>query len=363
MENFLTSAYIPQYNEWVDKYGYENLANALTQGLNLGDKGIADWQQLNNIRIPQTQTDIDLARAGLFNDGLPNMENNYLSASADKQPTKFDNLLMGYKDNYLNPIGRTGLPAEKNWATRIGEGLGTLGRFIDSPLGRGLIATGLNKAMGYDNSWQEGLTAAVGRQNAMTADKVYRNQLKQYGYTDEDLADIKGNITSDIYKNLTTNIYRNKQLEARLAIANAKDNTQRAKMILDGFKNGMLSQDDVINELAKWGISLSDLQQSNESLKTASQVETNKARTKKLEAEAKNVGKPKVTVNIKKGGTKSVIEHVGGSGGTSKVEDTQEYKNDLAQYIRIKNDPKYRKQWTEADARFAGKYGKLPKVN
>jgi len=317
LNNLLNSTYIPQFDEWSNKYGYDNLANALTQGLNLGNKDIAEWQRLNNIRIPQTNADIGLAQAGLFN--LPNepQANNQpvFEMGLNKQPGVLDNMLMGYRDNYNNPIGQTSLPAQKNWATRIGEGLGTIGRFVDSPLGRGLIGAGLMAAVGGNPAYAigTGLTAGVGRQNAMTADKLYRNQLKQYGYTDEDLADIKGNITSDIYKNLTTNIYRNKQLEAKLAIANAKDNSTKAKMILDGYKNGSLSEADVIQSLATYGITLNDLQESNETKKTNSQVELNQAKTEKTKAETGQVGKPKVTINIKKGGTKSVIEHVGGN--------------------------------------------------
>lgn len=109
----------------------------------------------------------------------------------------------GYQENYNNGFNVNNFGQNKGWAQRIGEGLGTVGRFIDSPLGRGLIAAGLNKALGYDNSLQEGLTAAVGRQNAQTADKVYRQQLSQMGYKDEDLANIRGNITPEIYKGLT----------------------------------------------------------------------------------------------------------------------------------------------------------------
>lgn len=119
----------------------------------------------------------------------------------------------GYQENYNNGFSINNLGQNKGWAQRLGEGLGSVGRFIDSPLGRGLIAAGLNSALGYDESFKEGLTAAVGRQNAQTADKVYRQQLKQMGYSDEDLANIRGNITSDIYKNLSQNVYRFRNLD------------------------------------------------------------------------------------------------------------------------------------------------------
>jgi len=121
-----------------------------------------------------------------------------------------NDLASGYRENYDNrfKVGNwrdNELPYDRNkgLSYRIGEGLGTVGRFIDSPAGRFAMAYGLNSALGYNNSLQEGLKAAVGRQNAQTADKVYRQQLLQMGYSDDDLANIRGNITPEIYKGLT----------------------------------------------------------------------------------------------------------------------------------------------------------------
>ena len=115
-------------------------------------------------------------------------------------------MLSGYKDNYATGFAAPNwqdntLPDGRNkgFAYRLGEGLGTVGRIVDSPLGRGLLAAGLNSALGYDNSLQEGLTAAVGRQNAQTADKIYRQQLADQGI---DTSNIGGNLTSDIYKQI-----------------------------------------------------------------------------------------------------------------------------------------------------------------
>ena len=121
----------------------------------------------------------------------------------NKRPGLLEDIASGYNDNYNNRFSFNNFGQNKGWGTRIGEGLGTIGRFIDSPLGRGVLAYGLNSALGYNKSLQEGLTAAVGRQNAQTADRVYRQQLRQMGYTDDDLANINGNITPEIYKGLT----------------------------------------------------------------------------------------------------------------------------------------------------------------
>lgn len=131
-----------------------------------------------------------------------------------------NDLASGYNENYnnrfsFNNIGDNDIDFDrkKGFGYRLGEGLGTVGRFIDSPLGRFGLAYGLNSALGYKNSLQEGLTAAVGRQNAQTADRVYRQQLRQMGYTDDDLNQINGNITNDIYKNLSQNVWRFRNLD------------------------------------------------------------------------------------------------------------------------------------------------------
>ena len=155
-----------------------------------------------------------------------------------------NDLSSGYNENYNNRfnVGNWGdneLPFDrkKGFGYRLGEGLGTLGRFIDSPLGRGVLAYGLNSALGYKNSLQEGLNAAVGRQNAQTADRLYRGQLKQMGYTDDDLAQINGNITSDVYRNLLTNAWRFRNLDQNTYV--------KMKTLYDRqLQNGIISPEE-----------------------------------------------------------------------------------------------------------------------
>lgn len=136
------------------------------------------------------------------------------------RPGLLNDIASGYRENYATGFAAPNLGQNqttdgrnKGFAYRLGEGLGSVGRFIDSPLGRGVIAAGLNSALGYDNSLQEGLTAAVGRQNAQTQDSLYRSQLKQMGYTDADLNSIRGNVTADMYKNLSNNLYKFRNLD------------------------------------------------------------------------------------------------------------------------------------------------------
>jgi len=187
----------------------------IAQGLNFGVPEIADAQKELKINIPKNNEEIELAKTGQFN-SYP-MQGGLMTSP--RQGGFFDDFSRGYSENYNNGFKVDNLvPQNKNWATKIGEGFGSVGRFIDSPLGRGLLAAGLNSALGYDNSLQEGLTAFVGRQNAQTEDKIYRNQLKQAGFTDEDLSQIRGNLTGDIYKNLASNYYKNRKLTQDQAI-------------------------------------------------------------------------------------------------------------------------------------------------
>lgn len=195
----------------------------------------------------------------------------------------FNDVANGFNDNYATgfAVGNLTPDKEKNWATRIGEGLGTAARFVDSPAGRGLITAGLIGAVGGNPAQMlgYGLTGAVGRQNYMTADKLYRNQLKQYGYTDDDLAKIRGNVTNDMYKNLTQNLYRTRNLDQNSYI--------KLKNFYDKqLQNGILSPEEYktnmdalnsqyVNSQART-IDTGNVGLSNQTRNTDSQIETRK---------------------------------------------------------------------------------------
>lgn len=138
-------------------------------------------------------------------------------------------LAKGYNENYNQGLNFNNFGQKKGWAEKIGEGLGTVGRVIDSPLGRGLLAAGLNSALGYDNSLQEGLTAAVGRQNAQTADRIYRQQLAAQGI---DTSNVGGNITGDIYKQLLAAKTLEESMNYRNAMLKSMDENRKATLAL-----------------------------------------------------------------------------------------------------------------------------------
>lgn len=248
----------------------------------------------------------------IFDTGVaPQTANIYDAQYNNPKRSWLGDFASGYNDNYRNRWGNTDLPQEKNWATRIGEGLGTVGRFIDSPLGRGLIAGGLNSMLGYKNSLQEGLNAFTGRQNAQTADRVYRKQLGQMGYTEEDLNNITGDITPSIYKGLTDSFRLGNQrmTYGQLAMFDPEiaEQVRQNPELANQFMPVMFARDIYGKRKDK----------------AEADIEETKAKTEKTKAETGQVGKPKVSVNIKQGGTHSTIEHKGGSGGSKGGKNTK----------------------------------------
>ena len=159
-----------------------------------------------------------------------------------------EDIAQGYNENYNNRFSFNNLGQNKGWGTRIGEGLGTLGRFVDSPLGRFALAAGLNSALGYNNSLQEGLQAAVGRQNAQTADKIYRQQLEAQGI---DTSEIGGNINSDIYRQILYGQQLKENAEYRQLYL---ENQQRQNEVMNQIRKDQLArqerQDAIQNQIA-----------------------------------------------------------------------------------------------------------------
>lgn len=156
----------------------ENIINAVAQGKNSGNKDIANWISQNPDALkPVMQTQ--------------------------------------YKD--------------KNIMNRIGEGLGTVMRFADSPLGKGLIVGGLVGATGGDPAQMLGYGIQTGAkaQNVQMRNQLYRQKLKSLGYTDQDLEKIKGYIGGDEYKTISDGTYKQGMLDYRdMLLQNQKDKLQ-----------------------------------------------------------------------------------------------------------------------------------------
>ena len=209
-----------------------------------------------------------------------------------------ENATQGFNVNNLAPVENKGL------ATRLGEGLGTLARFYDKPIGRFATAAGLSMLTGETNPLNEGVKAYVGRQNNMTQDRVYRNQLKQLGMTDDEVNAIPGNVTKDVFEGVTSGMRLGNQRMTYGQLAMLDDNIAE-----EVRKNPALANMFVPINIAR------DIYAKKRPM-AESKMEEIKAETEKTKAETKQVGKPKVTINRKEGGTTSKVDvtHSGGSG-------------------------------------------------
>lgn len=237
-----TYGYSPEIEEAKNKLGdlasVQNMLNQpnaktlgqiqqdFTQGLNNGNADIAKLQDDLKIAKPVGKMNIELAQNGQFN--LPNM----ISAGTSNAPRQggfLNDLVSGYRENVSNGFDVENLAPneDKGLATRIGEGLGSLVRFYDKPIGRMVAATGLSMLTDEVNPLQEGIKAYVGRQNYMTKDKAYRENLKKMGYKQAEIDAIPGMLTDDIYNNFI----RAQQL---------KDNAEYRNMLL---KNQQINLD------------------------------------------------------------------------------------------------------------------------
>ncbi len=252
--------------------------------LNNGNIAYANFIDKYNIRKPLTNEEIIQAKAGGFNPGFEVTTKRY----TDTRPGFFTDINAGLNENFYNDFQVNNLmPSKKGFGYRLGEGLGTLARGLSGALGDAYIA-------GY-----QGLDAAVGRQSLRNGNKLYRQRLKEMGYSDEDLSAIKGFITPDVYKNIANSYRLNNQVrwgdlaEFNPQIAEAIQNNPD---LADSF-----APSTIVQQILKTGL-------------TDAQIANLLARTEKTKAETGQVGKPKVSINIKQGGTKSVIEHKGGSG-------------------------------------------------
>ena len=290
----------------------EQIAEQVANGLNFGIPELAQAQKNIGIRIPQGEEEVAKAQVGKFNKPM-------VVAGVNNAPRE-GGLIQGYKQgynlNYDNPTKTVG--------TRIGQGLGTLGRFADSPLGRGLIAYGLSNAMGDTNPLEQAFTAGVGRQNNITQDRVYRNQLKQLGMTDDEVNAIPGNVTKDVFEGVTSG----------MRLGNQRMTYGQLAMLDDDIAEEVRKNPSLANMFVPINIAR-DIYGKKRPMAESKMAEIN-AKTKKTEAETQQVGKPKVTINRKEGGTTSTVNitHSGGSGkGTNTP--NRPTRNDETNRVRV----------------------------
>lgn len=125
----------------------------------------------------------------------------------------FNDIMNGAKENYVTGFAAPNLSdnmtsdgRRKGFAYRLGEGLGTVGRFLESAPGRALLTAGAVGLAGGDGAdmLAYGLQGGALNQQLRSADKLYREQLKDnYGFTNEQLNNTRGYIRPDTFNNLT----------------------------------------------------------------------------------------------------------------------------------------------------------------
>ena len=209
-------------------------------------------------------------------------ENGMLNAGISENPRRgglINDITAGARENFNNSFrgenwldNQTSDGRQKGFAYRLGEGLGSLGRFMESPAGRSLLTAGLVGATGGSGleALAYGGQAGLINQNARSADTLYRNQLKNnYGMTDEELNNIRGYVNRNDFNTLASNIYKNNALNVRQAIADAKDKRTAQNLIFRAHNNGQLSDSEAQLQLQAVDFKFSDTKDGKPQLKTS----------------------------------------------------------------------------------------------
>lgn len=273
-----------------------------------------------------------------------------IATLTNHKPGFFEDLASGYRENATQGFNVNNLaPVQgKGLSTRLGEGLGTLTRFYEKPIGRFATAAALSALTGETNPLGEGVKAYVGRQKNMTQDSVYRNQLKQLGMTDDEVNSIAGNVTKDVFEGVTSGMRLGNQRMTYGQLAMLDDNIAE-----EVKKNPSLANMFVPINIAR------DIYGLKRETAQGRMAET-KAKTEKTQAETKQVGKPKVTINRKEGSTTSNVNivHSGGSGkgkGTTNRPTQNNYVKMKAPNGKIYNVPRSRmREYINAGGKVVG---------
>lgn len=286
-----------------ERMSLDTIRKGVANGLNYSVPEIAQAQKELGINTPKTGEEIYKAQLGEFNQ--PTTLNVGVS-NAPRQGGLINDFTSGFRENATQGFNMNNLaPAQgKGLATRLGEGLGTLARFYDKPIGRMAVATGLSMLTDEANPLGEGVKAYVGRQNNMTQDRVYRNQLKQLGMTDDEVNAIPGNVTKDVFEGVTSG----------MRLGNQRMTFGQLAMLDDGIAEEVRKNPALANQFVPVNVAR-DIYTKKRPMAESKMAEI-KAKTEKTQAETKQVGKPKVTINRKEGTTTSNVNivHSGGSG-------------------------------------------------
>lgn len=319
---------ITEYQDYLRQNGYsDEIVNGVPQGLNGGNKDIADWitqynngaaGQANPIRIPQTPEEIEAAKAGNFTNSMQIGGIDKTQTAKDTILSKFANGLgdfaKGYKENRTTAFDANNLMPDdsKGKMTRFGEAAGTMARVLQNPALQGLVAGGLSTALTGNPLY--GLGQGYKFANQRATNNLYQDTLAKNGiqvdpgmFSNLDSTDMNA-LMMPHYKEMENDIkkiYYDTLAEYRAGmLKNAEEKTKIDKK----YKEGRLAND-----------------------------------TKKAEAaiiKANNAGS--------------------GKGKTPKPQDNPDWGEDLAGYTQRLTNPRYAAQIPNMKAAFIKKYGVDP---
>lgn len=318
---------IDDYKNTLKEQGYsDEVINGVSQGLNYGNKDIADWQaqynqgagRNNPIRIPKTDEEIALAKQGQFNqepmtaqaqtNESQHLINKLANGLGDVRAGYMENLNNGYKPEnmYYND--------NKGAMTRLGEMAGTVNRFYRNPAVQGLVnglATGLMTGSPITGA-MTGVATAKGKELS----RVYQDTLKRYGIDVGNLGTY-GDISGRDFNNLMAPEY--KKMINDVALAKLEE-TQDWHDVLEKLYFDRLEEDK---------------------RKNTANIE--------LRKEANNI-------------RKITAQNKGKGGGKKSPQDHPDFLQDLAGYLKRKRDPRYKNAVVDGslEADFIAKYGVSP---
>lgn len=310
---------IADYQDYLRQNGYsDDVVNGVSQGLNSGNKEIANWidqynagsdGQANPIRIPQTEEEIAAARAGSFN--VPIQTGGI--ASDDKQGI-LDKLIngitdfsKGYQENRNTAFTPENLRPDdkKSKMNKFGEAIGTISRAAQKPAMQALLAGGISTALTGDPLYGAGMAQKFGSARATT--DIYKDVLAKQGI----------NVDPGMF-----GIVTHKDMDAIM--------TPELKKIY-------------YQSLADWR---------NQKLANDKEYKDQKLEIDKQNADSKAIQAGAAATRADK--------YKGGAGGTNKPESHPDWGADLAGYYQRLTDPRYADQVEKLKVAFIQKYNVDP---
>lgn len=194
-------------------YTDEEIINRVAQGQNFGLGELANEQKEWGIKLPRANNELDeeAVRGNYLNIYQPKLQTG--TATTPRQGGFFNDLAKGYEENLTQKFDFQNLAPDKNksFATRLGEGAGSLVSFYNKPIARGLLGAAAALALGggAGGALAMGLGTTVARQRNMTRDEAYRQGLINMGVKEAQVNAIPGIVSNDIF----SNIARAKQLQ------------------------------------------------------------------------------------------------------------------------------------------------------